>query len=117
MPEDHHRTLLASFPNILKLILHEVQNKRQRFENLMNEAEFAGEHLSDGELKVIIFAKKPANTAALLRQEHPNEKVKSCGTEVTRFPTSMGCFQVRDALKKCSQSNFSSVRKKIVYAD
>ena len=49
LPEDHYRTLLTSFPNNPKLILHEVQNKRQRFENLVNEAESAGEHLSDGE--------------------------------------------------------------------
>ena len=64
LPEDHYRTLLTSFPNIPKLILHEVQNKRLHFENLVNEAESAGEHLSDGELKAIIFAKRPADTAA-----------------------------------------------------
>ena len=69
MPEDHYRTLLTSFTNIPKLVLHEVQNKRLRFENLVNEAESAGEHLSDGEFKAIIFAKMPADTAASLRQE------------------------------------------------
>ena len=42
----------------------EVQNKRLRFKNLVNEAESAGEHLSDGELKAIIFAKMPADTEA-----------------------------------------------------
>ena len=63
-PDDHYRTLLASFPNVPKLIVHEVQNKRQRFEGLLNEAESAGKHLSDGELKAIIFAKMLANTAA-----------------------------------------------------
>jgi hypothetical protein len=73
LPEDHYRTLLTSFPNIPKLILHEVQNKRLRFENLVNEAESAGEHLSDGELKAIIFAKMPADTAASLRQEQSKE--------------------------------------------
>ena len=30
LPEDHYRTLLTSFPNIRGLIIHEVQNKRQR---------------------------------------------------------------------------------------
>ena len=92
LPEDHYRTLCTSFSNIPKLILHEVQNKRQRFENLVNEAESAGEHLSDGELKAIIFAKMPADTAASLRQEQSNEKVKSWRTKVTGFPTSMGRF-------------------------
>ena len=56
LPEDHYRTLLTTFPNIPKLILHEVQNKLQRFENLVSEAQ-SGEHLSGGELKAIIFAK------------------------------------------------------------
>ena len=32
LPEDHYRTILTSFPNIPKLIVQEVQNKRQRFE-------------------------------------------------------------------------------------
>ena len=73
LPKDHYRTLLTSFPNIPKLILHEVQNKQQRFENLVNEGEIAGEHLSDGELKAIIFAKMPADTAASLRQEQSKE--------------------------------------------
>ena len=92
LPEDHHRTLLTSFPNIPKLILHEVQKKRQRFENLVNEAESAGEHLSDGEMKAIIFPKMPANTAASLRHEQFNEKVKSWWTKVTGFPKGSGRF-------------------------
>ena len=45
MPEDHYRALLTSFLNIPKLIPREVQNKRQHFENLVNDAESAGEHL------------------------------------------------------------------------
>ena len=72
----------------------------------MIDAESAGEHLSDGELKAIIFAKMPADTAASLRQEHSNVKVESWWTEVTRFPKCLGCFQVRDALKKCSPTDF-----------
>ena len=47
LSEDHYRPLLTFFPNIPKLVLHEVQNKRQRFGNLVNEAESGGEHLSD----------------------------------------------------------------------
>ena len=100
MPEDQYRTLLTSFPIIPKLILHEVQNKRQRFENLVNGAESAGEQLSDGELKAVIFAKMPAGTAASLRQDQSNEKVITWLTEVTAFPKGSRRFQVRDALKK-----------------
>ena len=112
LPEHYYRTLFTSFPNIPKLILHEVQNKRQRFENLLNRAESAREHLSDGELKAIIFAKMPADTAASLRQEECNEKVKSWWTEVTGFTKGSGRFQVRDALKKWSPTNFSKCKEK-----
>ena len=112
LPDDHYRTLLTSFSNIPKLIPHEVQNKRLRFENLVTEAESAGEHLSDGELKAIIFAKMPADTAASLRQEQSNEKVKSWWTEVTGFPKGSGCFQVRDALEKCSPTNVSKCKER-----
>ena len=45
LPEDHYRTLLTSFRNIPKLIVHEVQKEGQRFESLVNEADSAGEHL------------------------------------------------------------------------
>ena len=112
LPEDHDRTLLTSFPNIPKLILHEVQNKRHHFENLPNEAESAGKHLLDGKLKAIIFPNMPADAAASLRQEQSNEKVKSCWTEVNRFPKGSGRFQVRDALEKCSPTNVSKCKEK-----
>ena len=112
MPENHYRTLLTSFPNIPKLILHEVQNKRQRFENLLNEAESAGEHLSDGELKAIIFAKMSADTAAALRQGQSNKKVKSRWTKVTGFPEGSSRFEVRDARNKCSPTIVSKCKEK-----
>ena len=113
LPEDHYRNLLTSFSNIPKLIFHEVQNKWHRFENMVNEAESAGEHLSDGESKGIIFAKMPADTAASLKQEQSNEKVNSWWTEVTGFPKgASGCFQVRDTLKKCSPTNVSQCKEK-----
>ena len=54
----------------------------------------------------------PADTVASLRQEQSNERVKSWWTEVTGFPTSTGRFKVRDALKKCSPSNFSKFKEK-----
>ena len=112
LPEDHYRTLLTFFLNIPKVILHEIWNKRQRFENLVNEAESPGKHLLDGELKAIMFGKMPADTAASLRQEQSNEKVKPWWTEVTGFPKRSGRFQVRDALKKCSPTNVSKCKVK-----
>ena len=112
LPEDRYRTLLISFPTIPKLILHEFQNKQQCFESLVNEAESAGEHPSDGELKAIIFGKMPADTAASLKQEQSQEEVKSWWTKVTRFPKGSGHFQDRDALKKCASTNFSKCKEK-----
>ena len=111
-PENHYQTLLTSFPNVPKLILHEVENKRQRFENMVNVADCAEEELSDGELKAVIFAKMPADTAALLRQEWCNKKVKSWWTEVAGFPKGWGRFQVREDIQKCSPTNFSKCKKR-----
>ena len=54
----------------------------------------------------------PADTAASLRQEQSNEKVKSWWTEVTGFPKGSGRFQVRDVLKKCSPTNLSKCKEK-----
>ena len=68
--------------------------------------------MSDGELNTIIFAKMPADTAASLRQQQSNEKVKSRWTEVTGFSKGSSRFQVRDALKKCCPTNFSKCPEK-----
>ena len=112
MPGDHYRTLLTSFLNDPKLILHDVQIKRQCFENLVNEAESAGDHLSDGKLKAITCAKMLADTGASLRQEQSNEKVQSWWTKVTGFRKGSGRFQVSDALKKCPFTNVSKCKEK-----
>ena len=112
LPEDHYLTLLNPSPNIPELILREVQNKWHCFENVVNEDESAGEHLSSGELKAIIFAKMPTDTAPSLRQEQSNEKVKSWWTAVTVFPKGTGSFQVRDGLKKHFPTSFSKGKEK-----
>ena len=38
--------MLKNFPSFSRLILHEVQDKRQRFWNLVEEAEHSGEEFS-----------------------------------------------------------------------
>ena len=63
-------------------------------------------------MKAFIFAKMPADTAASLRQEQSNEKVKSWWTVVTGIPKGSGRFQVRDDLKKCSPTSFSGCKEK-----
>ena len=74
----------------------------------MNEAESAGEHLWDGELKAIMLARKPADIAASLTQDQFNEKAK--WTVVTGFPKGSGRLRVRDALKNCSPTSVSKCR-------
>ena len=43
LPEDHYHQMLKNFPSFSRLILHEVQDKKQRFWNLVEEAEHSGE--------------------------------------------------------------------------
>ena len=38
LPEDHYHQMLKNFPSFSRLILHEVQDKKQRFWNLVEEA-------------------------------------------------------------------------------
>ena len=51
LPEDHYHQMLKNFPSFSRLILHEVQDKKQRFWNLVEEAEHSGEKFSSAELK------------------------------------------------------------------
>ena len=50
LPEDHYHQMLKNFPSFSRLILHEVQDKKQRFWNLVEEAEHSGEKFSSAEL-------------------------------------------------------------------
>ena len=43
LPEDHYHQMLKNVPSFSRLILHEVQDKKQRFWNLVEEAEHSGE--------------------------------------------------------------------------
>ena len=43
LPEDHYHQTLKNFPSFSRLILHEVQDKKQRFWNLVEEAEHSGQ--------------------------------------------------------------------------
>ena len=45
LPEDHYHQMLKNFPSFWRLILHEVQDKKQRFWNLVEEAEHSGEKI------------------------------------------------------------------------
>ena len=59
LPEDHYHQMLKNFPSFSRLILHEVQDKRQRFWNLVEESEHSGEKCSSAELKNLISGMIP----------------------------------------------------------
>ena len=110
LPEDHYHQMLKNFPSFSRLILHEVQDKRQRFWNLVEEAEHSGEKFSSAELKNLIFDKIPSETAATLRNKQSEEKVKTWWAEVEGFDASANRFSVREALQKCSPTSFTKVK-------
>ena len=110
LPEDHYHQMLKNFPSFSRLILHEVQDKKQRFWNLVEEAEHSGEKFSSAELKNLIFDKIPSETAATLRNKQSEEKVKTWWAEVEGFDASANKFSVREALQKCSPTSFSKVK-------
>ena len=110
LPEDHYHQMLKNFPSFSRLILHEVQDKKQRFWNLVEEAEHSGEQFSSAELKSLIFDKIPSETAATLRNKQSEEKVKTWWAEVEGFDASANKFSVREALQKCSPTSFSKVK-------
>ena len=83
----------------------------------MNEAESAGEHPSDGELKDIILAKKHAETPALMRPEPSNEKVQSWWTKLTGLPGAGAIFRSEMPLKSALRVIFPSVAKTMVCGD
>ena len=110
LPEDHYHQMLKNFPSFSRLILHEVQDKKQRFWNLVEEAEHSGEKFSSAGLKSLIFDKIPSETAATLRNKQSEEKVKTWWAEVEGFDASANEFSVREALQKCSPTSFSKVK-------
>ena len=110
LPEDHYHQILKNFPSFSRLILHEVQDKKQRFWNLVEEAEHSGEKFSSAELKNLIFDKIPSETAATLRNKQSEERVKTWWAEVEGFDASANRFSVREALQKCSPTSFSKVK-------
>ena len=77
LPEDHYHQMLKTFTSFSRLILHEVQDKKQRFWNLVEEADHSGEKFSNAELKIWIFYKIPYETATTLRNKQSEEKVKT----------------------------------------
>ena len=69
MPEDHYHRMLKNVPSFSPLILHEVRDKKQRFWNLVQEADQLGEKFFNAVLTNFILDKIPSETAATLRNK------------------------------------------------
>ena len=110
LPEDRYLQMLKNFPCFSRLILHEVQDKKQCFWNLVEEADHSGERFPNAELKNLIFDKIPSETAVTLRNKQSEEKVKTWWAEVDGFDASADKFSVPEALEKSSPTSFSKVK-------
>ena len=102
--------MLKNFPSFSRLILHEIQDKKQRFWNLVEEADHSGEKFSNAELKILVFDKIPSETATTLRNKQPEKKLKTWWAEVEGFDASANKFSVRESLQKCSPTSLSKVK-------
>ena len=108
--EDQYHPMLKISTSFSRLILHEVQDKKQRFWNLVQEADHSGGKFSNSELKKLIFDKIPSENAATLRNKQSEEKVKTWWAELDGFDASANKFSVREALQKCSPTSFPKVK-------
>ena len=79
LPEDHYHQMLKNFPSFSRLILHEVQDKKKRFWNLVEEAEHSGEKFSSAELKSLIFDKTPQKLPPPFGTNSPKKRSRPGG--------------------------------------
>ena len=102
LPEDHYRNRLENFRAIKKLFLEEIQLARQDWEFLVQEAESAGEGLSEGEMKKILLSKLTPETKQKIRDSQADKKVLGNWVEVRGLPETMGKMAVRELLNSIS---------------
>ena len=102
LPEDHYRHRLQNFRAIKKRFLEEIQIARQDWEFLVQEAESAGEGLSEGEMKKILLSKLTPETKQKIRDSQADKKVLGNCVEVRGLPETMGKMAVRGVLNSVS---------------
>ena len=110
LPEDHYHQMLNNFRSFSRLILHEVQDKKQRCWNPVGEADHSGEKFSNAESKNLIFDKVPPETAATLRKKQSEIKVKTKWAEVEGFDASANTFSGQESLQRCSPTLFAKMK-------
>ena len=102
LPEDHYTNRLENFRAINKLFLEEIQIARQDWKFLVEEAESAGEGLSEGEMKKILLSKVTPETKQKIRDPPADTKVLGNWVEVRGLPETMGKMPVRELLNSIS---------------
>ena len=102
LPEDHYRDRLENFRMIKKLFLEEIQIARQDLELLVQEAESAGEGLSQGEMREILLSKLTPETKQKIRDSQADKKVLSNCVQVRGLPETMTKMEVQDVLNSVS---------------
>ena len=102
LPEDHYRDRLEDFRAIKKLFLEEIQIARQDWEFLVQEAESAGEGLSEGEMKKILLTKLTPETKHRIGDSQADKQVLGKWVEVRGLPETMGKMAVREVLNSVS---------------
>ena len=102
LPEHHYRDRLENFRAIKKLFLEDIQIARQHWEFLVQEAESAGEGLSEGEMKKIQLSKLTPETKQKIRDGQADKQVLGNWVEVRGLPETMGKMEVRRVLNSVS---------------
>ena len=87
---------------IKKLFLEEIRIARQDWEFLVQEAESAGEDLSEGKMKKILLSKLTPETKQKIRDSQADKKVLGNCVKVRGFPETMTKMEVRDVLNSVS---------------
>ena len=102
--------MLKNLPSFSRFIIHGVQDKKQRFWNLVEEAQHAEEKFSNVELQNLSFDKVASETATIFRNKQSKGKVKTWWVEVEGFDAPANKFSVGESLQKCSPISFSQVK-------
>ena len=76
LSENYYHQMLKKHPSFSPLIPHEVQDKRQHFSNFVEEAEHAGENISNAKLKNVICDTILSETATTFRNKPSKKKLK-----------------------------------------
>ena len=82
LPEDHYRNRRENFRAIKKLFLEEIHIARQDWEFFVQEAESAGEGLSEGKMKKILLSKLTPETKQKIRDSQADQNVLGNWVEV-----------------------------------